>query len=148
MQHKLLHESDGQRTYVLVLETGEEVLGCLQAFAEAQKIHTAQLTAIGAFSDVVLKYFDWDKKQYLSVPVREQVEVASLNGDIAQAPSGGPALHAHLVVGKRDGTAMAGHLGEAHVRPTLEVIVTESPAHLRKVKDPESGLALIRPQGS
>ena len=39
---------------------------------------------------------------------------------------------------------MAGHLAEAHVRPTLEVIVTESPAHLRKVKDKESGLALIR----
>ena len=146
MQHKLLHDSDGQRTYVLVLETGEEVLSSLQAFAEAQKIHTAQLTAIGAFSDVILKYFDWDKKEYQSVPVREQVEVASLNGDIAQAPSGGPALHVHLVVGKRDGTAMAGHLGEAHVRPTLEVIVTESPAHLRKVKDPESGLALIRPR--
>jgi uncharacterized protein len=146
MQHKLLHESNGQRTYVVVLETGEEVLASLQAFASQNNVHTAQLTAIGAFSDVVLQYFDWDSKAYQNVPVREQVEVASLNGDIAQAPSGGPALHVHLVIGKRDGTAMAGHLGEAHVRPTLEVIVTESPAHLRKVKDPVSGLALIRPQ--
>jgi predicted DNA-binding protein with PD1-like motif len=146
MQHKLLHESNGQRTYVVVLETGEEVLASLQAFASQNKVHTAQLTAIGAFSDVVLQYFDWETKAYKDVPVREQVEVASLNGDIAQAPSGGPALHVHLVIGKRDGTAMAGHLGEAHVRPTLEVIITESPAHLRKVKDPVSGLALIRPQ--
>src|SRR5262247_4419111 len=146
MQHKLLHESNGQRTYVVVLETGEEVLSCLETFARSQKVHTAQLTAIGAFSDVVLKYFDWQRKAYLSVPVREQVEVASLNGDIAEAPSGEPHLHIQLVIGKRDGTAMAGHLGEAHVRPTLEVIVTESPAHLRKVKDPVSGLALIRPQ--
>jgi uncharacterized protein len=60
-------------------------------------------------------------------------------------PGGGPALHVHLVVGRSDGTALAGHLGEAHVRPTLEVILTESPAHLRKRKDHESGLALIRP---
>ena len=104
--------------------------------------------AIGAFSDLVLQYFDWDKKKYLAIPVREQVEVASLMGDVAQAPSGEPGLHIHLVVGKRDGTAMAGHLGEAHVRPTLEVIVTESPAHLRKVKDAETGLALIRPQAA
>ena len=146
MQHKLLHESNGQRTYVVVLETGEEVLTCLRAFAASQHIHTAQLTAIGAFSDVVLQYFDWDKKAYRDVPVREQVEVASLNGDIAQAPSGEPHLHVHLVIGKGDGAAMAGHLGEAHVRPTLEVIVTESPAHLRKVKDAETGLALIRPE--
>jgi predicted DNA-binding protein with PD1-like motif len=76
--------------------------------------------------------------------VNEQVEVASLIGDVATAPSGEPALHIHLVVGRRDGTAMAGHLGQAHVRPTLEVILTESPAHLRKFKDPETGLALIR----
>ena len=76
--------------------------------------------------------------------MREQVEVASLISDVAEAPLG-PALHLHLVVGKRDGSAVAGHLGEAHVRPTLEVIVTESPTHLRKVEDPESGLALIRP---
>jgi len=94
---------------------------------------------------VILSYFDWDKKDYARIPVREQVEVASLIGDVAQAPSGEPALHVHVVVGKRDGSAMAGHLGQGHVRPTLEVIVTESPAHLRKVKDAETGLALIRP---
>lgn len=91
-------------------------------------------------------YFDWEKKEYQRIPVHEQVEVASLIGDVAEAPSGQPALHIHLVVGRRNGSAMAGHLGEAHVRPTLEVIVTESPAHLRKVKDAATGLALIRPQ--
>ena len=69
----------------------------------------------------------------------------SLIGDIAEGPDGKPSIHVHLVVGKRDGTAMAGHLAEARVRPTLELAVTESPAHLRKVKDKQSGLALIRP---
>jgi predicted DNA-binding protein with PD1-like motif len=147
MQHKLLHESTGQRTFAVVLKTGDEVMACLQNFASTERIFAAQLTAIGALSDLVLMYFDWEKKQYLRLPVREQVEVASLIGDVAQAPSGTPALHIHLVVGKRDGAAMAGHLGEGHVRPTLEVIVTESPAHLRKVKDEETGLALIRPEG-
>ena len=146
MQHKLLHDNNGQRTYAVVLETGEEVLGCLQRFVAAHSIFAAQLTAVGALSDVVLLYFDWEKKEYMRIPVREQVEVASLIGDVAKAPSGDPALHIHLVIGRRDGSAMAGHLGEAHVRPTLEVIVTESPAHLQKVKDAETGLALIRPQ--
>jgi predicted DNA-binding protein with PD1-like motif len=118
----------------------------LQSFVERERITAAQFTAIGALSDVILMYFDWQKKNYLRIPVREQVEVASLIGDVAESPSGGPALHIHLVVGKRDGSAMAGHLGEAHVRPTLEVILTESPNHLRKVKDTETGLALIHPQ--
>ena len=74
-----------------------------------QSIRAAQLTAMGAFSDAVLMYFDWAKKDYVSIPVREQVEVASLLGD--EAPSGKPAVHAHLVVGKRDGMALAGHAG-------------------------------------
>ncbi len=117
----------------------------LNGFVAAERIGAAQLTAIGAFSDVVLMYFDWDKKDYSRIPVREQLEVASLIGDVAAGPDGKPSLHVHLVVGKGDGSAMAGHLGEAHVRPTLEVIVTENPAHLRKVKDQTSGLPLIRP---
>ena len=145
MQQKLLHRADGQRTYAVVLETGDEVMACLERFAAAEKVSAAQMTAIGALSDATLMYFDWEKKDYRSVPVSEQVEVASLIGDIAEGPNGNPSIHVHLVVGRRDGTAMAGHLAEARVRPTLELIVTESPVHLRKVKDAESGLPLIRP---
>lgn len=145
MQSKLLHENDGQRTYAVVLETGDEAMSCLQRFVAAERIGAAQLTAIGALSDLTLMYFDWEKKDYQRIPVREQVEVASLIGDVAEGPDGKPSLHIHLVIGKRDGTAMAGHLAEAHVRPTLEVVITENPAHLRKVKDKDSGLPLIRP---
>jgi len=113
MQTRLLHEDNGQRTFAVVLETGEEVLTCLQRFVSREHVLAAQITAIGALSDVVLMYFDWDKNDYRKIPVREQVEVASLIGDVAEAPTGEPALHLHLVVGKRDGSAMAGHLGEA-----------------------------------
>jgi uncharacterized protein len=148
MKARLLHELGGQRTFVVVLSTGEEVMRALNAFTKSQNIVAAQLTAIGALSDAVLAYFDWEKKDYQSIPVREQVEVASLIGDVASAPCGGPSLHIHLVLARRDGTALAGHLTRAHVRPTLEVIINESPAHLRKVYDPESRLALIDPGAS
>jgi uncharacterized protein len=106
----------------------------------------SQITAIGALSSAKLAYFDWESKQYQPIPVNEQVEVASLVGDIAVGPDGKPSIHVHAVLGRRDGSAMAGHLQEAHVRPTLEIIITESPVHLCKVKDTESGLALISPR--
>ena len=48
-------------------------------------------------------YFDWEKKDYVRIPVPEQVEVASLIGDVAEGPDGKPSIHVHLVVGKRDG---------------------------------------------
>lgn len=149
MQSKLLGRyGDERRMYAVILETGDEAMSCLQKFVERENISAAQITAIGAFSDVELQYFDWETKEYLPIPVNEQVEVASLMGDVALSPEGKPSVHVHLVVGKRDGTALAGHLGKAHVRPTLEVILTETPAHLHKVRDPASGLALIRPMAA
>jgi predicted DNA-binding protein with PD1-like motif len=98
----------------------------------------------------MLGFFDWGQKHYTKIPLREQVKVLSLVGDIA-LKDGQPALHAHVVVGKPDGTAHGGHLMEAHVRPTLEVILVESPSFLRRTLDPASGLALIdigEPEGA
>ena len=143
MDSKLLNAHEGRRTFALIMAKGDEVLSNIDAFARKERVSAAQITAIGALSDVVLKYFDWDAKHYRNVIVREQVEVASMIGDIALDPGGKPAIHIHLVVGKRDGSAMAGHLGEAHVRPTLEVIVVEQPSYLQKTSDAETGLALI-----
>jgi uncharacterized protein len=146
MKTKLIHEADGRRTFVVVLETDDEAVTEIKSFAHRENLTAAQITAIGALSDAVLGYFDWERKEYQRIPVREQAEIASFIGDIALAEDGKPSLHIHVVLGRRDGSALAGHLFEAHVRPTLEVIVTESPAHLRKRRDPESGLALIDPQ--
>ena len=91
---------------------------------------------------MTLGYFDWESKEYQKIPVREQVEVLSLIGDVA-LKDGEPKVHAHVVVGRSDGSTRGGHLLDAHVRPTLEVILVQSPAHLRKHHDEESGLALI-----
>src|SRR4051812_13140163 len=108
MQTRLLHEDNGQRTFAVILETGEEVLTCLQQFVTREHVLAAQITAIGALSEVVLMYFDWDQKDYLKIPVREQIEVASLIGDVAEAPSGEPALHLHLVVASAMGPRWRG----------------------------------------
>ena len=84
-----------------------------------------------------------DKKYRTAAKLEEQVELLSLIGDVALA-EGKPQVHAHLVVGRSDGTAHGGHLLKAVVRPTCELILTENPQHLEKRFDPESGLALIR----
>ena len=141
MRWKLLDRGP-PATYAVVLATGDETIGALQQFARERKIDTAALTAIGAFERAVVGYFDWQLKDYRRIPVEEQVEVLSLIGDVAEA-KGEPALHIHAVLGRSDGSVVGGHLLEGHVRPTLEVILTEPPAHLRKKKDPETGLALI-----
>ena len=144
MRSRLLHAGDGLRTFAVILDTGDEAISSLETFAQDNAISGAQITAIGAFNAARLAYFDWDSKSYQPIAVDEQVEVASLVGDIAIGPNGKPSVHAHAVLGRRDGSARAGHLVEGDVRPTLEVIVTESPTHLCKARDDETGLALIK----
>jgi hypothetical protein len=144
MRATLLHEAHGLRTFVIVLETGDEAMGALADYAREQRLQGSHFTAIGAFSDAVVAYFDWPSKRYQRIEVQEQVEVVSLIGDIA-IDADGPKIHAHVVVAKSDASAHGGHLVSAHVRPTLEIVLTESPRHLRRRLDPESGLALIDP---
>ena len=92
---------------------------------------------------MTLGFFERERKDYKRITIDEQVEVLSLVGDIA-LEGDKPKVHAHVVIGKADGTAHGGHLLEARVWPTLEVILTESPEHLRRKADKETGLALIR----
>jgi uncharacterized protein len=131
-------------TFILVFETGDELAKGLLDFANQASLSAASFKAVGALSSVRLGWFSWENKQYEpSVTLDEQLELLSLIGDVA-LKDGKPVVHAHAVIGRRDGTAQGGHLLEAHVRPTCEVILTESPVHLQKQIDPQSGLALIR----
>ena len=141
MRAKLIHEQE-EKTFALVFNPGDEVMEELTNFAKENDLNAAHFTAIGAFSDATLGYFDMEKKEYREIPVDEQVEVLSLVGDIALF-EGEPKLHAHAVLGRSDGTTRGGHLLEAHIQPTLEVIVTESPEHLRRETDKETGLPLL-----
>jgi predicted DNA-binding protein with PD1-like motif len=142
MRSKVLN-ADRERTFALIFDAGDEVMSGLTRFAEDQNLSATRFTAIGAFESVVLGYFDWEKKDYERIPVNEQVEVLALVGDVA-LDAGKPKVHAHVVLGTREGAARGGHLLEARVRPTLEVILTESPGYLKREFDAESGLALIR----
>src|SRR5688572_29408235 len=104
MKESLLHEHDGQRTFVLVLSSGDEAMTAIASFAREHKLRATQFTAIGAFSRVVVAYFDWTSKEYRHIPIGEQVEVLSLIGDIT-LDDGQHKVHAHVVVGKADATA-------------------------------------------
>ena len=141
MRHKIITR-DKERTYALILETGDEAMSELQKFCNDYNLTASRFNAIGAFSKVTLGYFDWEKKDYEKIQIDEQVEVLTMTGDVTIFESS-PKIHAHVVIGKRDGTAHGGHLLEAVVRPTLEIVLIESPASLKRRMDPDSGLPLI-----
>jgi hypothetical protein len=143
MKSKLVAESAGQRTYVLVLDPGDEAFAAISKFAEEERLMTASLTALGAFSKATVGWFDLAAKSYRKIPVDQQCEVLSAIGDVAIDDKGKPSLHMHVVLGLSDGTTRGGHLIDGAVQPTLEVTLIETQVHLRRKRRPELGLALI-----
>jgi len=141
MKYKVVEDADVV-TYVVVCDPGDEAVAALTQFAQAEDLEAASIAAVGAFEHAVVGWFDRAAKDYRRIPVDEQCEVLSLLGDVAQGQDG-PILHMHTVLGLSDGTTRGGHLLEGKVFPTLEVVVTETPAELRKVMHPDLGVALI-----
>jgi uncharacterized protein len=141
MKVKLL-QREPSRIFAVVLSDGDEVPAGLLAFAEEHRITGASLTAIGAFEEATVAFFNPESKEYEKIPVREQAEVLTLAGNLARHGRD-PKLHAHVVLGLRDGSTRGGHLVNARVRPTLEVTVIETPAHLRRRIDEATGLPLL-----
>ena len=141
MKYKVVEDADVV-TYVVVCDPGDEAVAALTQFAQAEDLEAASIAAVGAFENAVVGWFDPAAKDYRRIPVGEQCEVLSLLGDVAQGQDG-PILHMHTVLGLSDGTTRGGHLLEGTVFPTLEAVVTETPAQLRKVMRPDIGIALI-----
>ena len=141
MKAKVIGDVDDV-TYVVVCDPGEEAFDTLTQFARAEDLEASQITAVGAFEHATVGWFDPVTKQYRRIPVDEQCEVLSLIGDVAEGQDG-PSVHLHVVLGLSDGTTRGGHLLEGRVFPTLEVIIREAPAELRKVMNPDIGIALI-----
>ena len=118
-------------------------LATLTKFANDAGITAASLTAIGAFESATVGWFDFERKAYREIEVGQQCEVLSAIGDVAVNDEGKASLHLHVVLGLCDGTTCGGHLLKGKVRPTLEVVLTDTPAKLRRKKQADIGIALI-----
>jgi hypothetical protein len=143
MKSAIVADEAGAETRVLILVSGEEAFSALSKFANAEKITAASLTAIGAFENATVGWFDFENKTYKKIEISEQCEVLSAIGDIAVGDDGKASLHLHVVLGLSDGSTRGGHLMKGNVRPTLEVVLTDTPAKLRRKKRSDLGIALI-----
>ncbi|HVX75335.1 MAG TPA: PPC domain-containing DNA-binding protein [Bradyrhizobium sp.] len=142
MKSKSIND-DLERTFILVLDQGEEAFKMIAKFADEERISGASVSAIGAFARAHLGWFDLAEKKYRPIDVNEQCEVLSLMGDIAQGDDGKSSLHLHAVLGLQDGTLRGGHFLSGLVQPTLEVTIRETVVNLRRKKRPDLGIALI-----
>lgn len=145
MRSRLVWEDAGERTFVVVLDAGDDAFTSLTDFANQHHLGSAALSAIGAFERVTVGWFDLRARTYRPIAIHEQCEGLSLLGDIAIGDDYKASVHIHAVLGLSDGTTRGGHFLKGIVRPTLEVTIVETRAHLRRRKQPGLGIALIQP---
>ena len=144
MKFRLLAENGGVKRYVVVLAKGDEVMSGLTDFARQNKVTSASFTAIGAFSHATVAWFDDSRKEFKLIPIKQQVELVSMIGNIALV-NDKPVVHTHVSVASSDGTVRGGHVIDAFVFPTLELFITVYPTPLHKQPDQATGLELIDP---
>jgi uncharacterized protein len=144
MQVQLLNPGEPTKQYAVIFYQGDEAFSGLLEFAEKYHVMSAHFTAIGAVDGATVGWFDPQRKLYKKIPITGQHEVIGMSGDIALY-QGKPVVHTHMVVGSPDGTTQGGHVLEAYVSPTLEVMVTVDPVAMQKRLDPATGLTLIDP---
>jgi predicted DNA-binding protein with PD1-like motif len=144
MQVQLLNPGEPTKQYAVIFYQGDEAFSGLVAFAEKYQVTSAHFTAIGALNGATLGWFDPERKMYKKIPIVGQHEVVGMSGDIALY-QGKPVVHTHMIVGGPDGTTRAGHVLDAYVSPTLEVMVTVDPFTIQKRFDPVTDLTLIDP---
>jgi hypothetical protein len=128
---------------VIVLDSGDEVIATLQRFASEHVTTSAFFHGLGAFREATVMWWNPESLQYEEIAVNEQVEVLSINGNLTRVRDGFK-VHAHTVLGKRDGSTVGGHVKRGVVHPTLELHleITEDPIH--RQRDEATGLDLIR----
>ena len=144
MQVQLLNPGEPTKQYAVIFYQGDEAFSGLLEFAEKYHVTSAHFTAIGALNGATLGWFDPQRKMYKKIRINGQHEVIGMSGDIALY-EGKPVVHTHMIVGNPDGTTEGGHVLDAHVSPTLEVMVTVDPVTTQKRFDPATDLTLIDP---
>lgn len=134
-------EREGE-LYVIRFEDGEVFPDQLLSFLEAHSIRGGSLYGLGAVSKSIIAFFDTEACEYRDIELDEQLEVLALVGNVA-VYQGAPLVHAHVMLGRRDGTALGGHLRRATVRPTLEIFLQAVSRPLHRKLEPKYGLPAL-----
>jgi hypothetical protein len=126
-----------------VIDRGEEVIASLTSFLEERDIRGACLSGIGAVKDIVLGYFDVEKKEYAKRTFDEVMELGNLSG-LTGFADGKPVPHLHATVAGPEMISFTGHLFRAEAAVAVEIVLTDLSDEIPRVPDKDTGLKLVR----
>lgn len=128
-------------TLLVRIDRGEEILAKVREIAEQEQIRLASVEAIGAADDFTVGVYDLSEKRYIPNHYQGAYEIVSLMGTIG-TKDGAPYLHLHMSASDKTGCVVGGHLTEARVGLTCEMVIREIEGTLDRVCDDALGINL------
>ena len=129
--------------YLLRFGKGEEVIAGLTNFCAMNNISAGFFTGIGAAKEVILSWYDLEKKEYKDNEIKENLEITGLIGNIAKM-QGKIIVHCHGSFSNSEMTVKAGHVKKLVASATGEVIFQSLGGRVEREYDDETGLNLLR----
>lgn len=128
--------------YIIRINPGQNLVKSLQSFCENKKIHLAAISGLGSLKSVTLGFFNPQTKEYQQKTFDEPLEMASLVGNVVEK-DGKPLMHLHTTVAGDNYKALAGHMVDAEVSLTAEIIIEPINGKVYKKFDDKTGLNLF-----
>jgi predicted DNA-binding protein with PD1-like motif len=127
---------------VMRFADGDDLLSGIEtALKEEGIVSGIILGGVGMVKKAALSFY-LGRGEYETVPVVDEAELCSLNGNVSTL-DGDLVIHAHAVVGRKGGSALAGHVSSAQVHMTAEVAVLVAPQKLTRKLDSQTGLRTL-----
>lgn len=131
-------------SYIITrLDRGDEVVKSLKKLAEKENIAFASISGIGAVGRAVIGYFDTVERRFKSSEIKGDLEIVSLAGNINKM-DGKTYLHLHMSVANESGAVFGGHLSEAVISGTGEIVLHCIDAETDRIYDDKTGLNIIK----
>jgi hypothetical protein len=129
---------------IFALKKGDLIVEKLTEFVRSNSLKSGIILGIGALQKAELMLYDLENKKYITKTLDGPLEVGSFIAIIGKSPEGEAHIHPHITLSNKDFTCFSGHLKEGIVGATLEVSVIDSEEEIKRYKNEEIGLNLIK----
>lgn len=131
-------------TIYLRIDRGEEVVEMIKKVCDMEHMEAGSFQGIGACDKVVLSTWIQEKEDFINHTITGMLEMVSLLGNVSTDKNGGPFIHSHAVFSylkdNEEIAIVAGHLKEAYVSYTGEIVLTSAEGKISRMLDSKEGI--------
>lgn len=128
--------------FLIRLEKGELIVSTLTQFCIDKSIKSGVISGIGGVVWAELAFYDLEQRAYEYEKYDEPLEITNLSGNISMVGDKS-FLHIHATMSDSNFHAYGGHLKEAEVGATCEIMIRQFSKPITRAHNEEVGLKIL-----